>query len=261
MWPTERAAGSTLPLGRLLPLLARALPGLEGRVGLPAPDEFAIGSASAAIGQLLLHLRQQHPEAGPHYWGCRSWSLLLWQPAYATVLAVELAAVLPDFSAMQQRLLPGMVAGFSLPEQMLQPAAIASLRQQAARQLTEMADCLHAQLHAQQPLHPKLAGRLLADCVAAALLRVQQQRPALANATVTDWCGQWLDAMQLPQASGLWPVALEQGGERLALERRACCQHFRRCDGTLCSTCPKLKPAARIALLRQEWAQQDVELA
>ncbi|WP_204377137.1 hypothetical protein, partial [Aquitalea pelogenes] len=50
---------------------------------------------------------------------------------------------------------------------------------------------------AQQPLHPKLAGRLLADCVAAALLRVQQQRPALDNATMTDWCGQWLDAMQL----------------------------------------------------------------
>lgn len=257
----DEASGGTLPLGSVLPLLAQALPGLEGRVGPPAPDEFGVDHAGKAIEPLLQQLRQQHPEAGPHYWGCRSWSLLLWQPAYATVLAVELAGVLPDFTMLHQRLLPGMVAGFSLPDHTLLRATAASLRQQAARQLAAIAASLHAQLHARQPLHPKLAGRLLADCVAAALLRLQQQRPTLDNATVTDWCEQWLDALQLPQASGLWPVALEQGGERLALARRACCQHFRRCDGTLCSTCPKLKPAARIALLKQEWAQQDVELA
>jgi siderophore ferric iron reductase len=249
------AAGEGSALGQLLQQLAQALPGLDGRIDEAAADEFSLAAASPAIGQLLQHLRTRHPEAGPHYWGCRSWGLLLWQPAYATVLGVELAAALPDWTAMQQRLLPGMVAGFSLPAQPLRHETAASLRQPAATQLSAIAATVLPQLAAQQPLHAKLAGRLLADCVVAALLLLQRLQPARDNAAIEQLTAQWLAALDLPQASGVWPVALEQGGERLALARRACCQHFRRCDGSLCSTCPKLQTAARVALLRKEWAQ------
>lgn len=249
------AAGEGSALGQLLQRLAQALPGLDGRIAEPAADAFALATAGPAIGQLLQHLRTQHPEAGPHYWGCRSWGLLLWQPAYATVLGVELAGALPDWTTMQQRLLPGMVAGFSLPAQLLRHGLAASLRQAAAAQLSAIAATVLPQLAAQQPLHAKLAGRLLADCVVAALLLLQRLQPARDNAAIEQLTGQWLSALGLPQASGVWPVALENGGERLALARRACCQHFRRCDGALCSTCPKLQVTARVALLREEWAQ------
>lgn len=249
------ATGEGSALGQLLTQLSQALPGLDGRIGEAAADEFALAAAGPAIGQLLQHLRSRHPEAGPHYWGCRSWGLLLWQPAYATVLGVELAGVLPDWSTMQQGLQPGMVAGFSLPAQPLRHGPAAGLRQPAAAQLAAIAATVLPQLAAQQPLHAKLAGRLLADCVVAALLLVQRLQPARDNAAIEQLTGQWLNALGLPQASGVWPVTLENGGERLALARRACCQHFRRCDGALCSTCPKLQVTARVALLREEWAQ------
>jgi len=53
-------------------------------------------------------------------------------------------------------------------------------------------------------------------------------------------------------ASGLLAVPLAEGGTRLGLQRKACCQHFRRADGELCDSCPKLPLAERERRLRKQ---------
>jgi len=47
-------------------------------------------------------------------------------------------------------------------------------------------------------------------------------------------------------------VQLTDGGTRLGLQRKACCQHFRRADGELCDSCPKLPLAERTRRLREQ---------
>ena len=87
----------------------------------------------------------------------------------------------------------------------------------------------------------------------AALLYVQNNlRETLCNTRMRVLEGMWLEALGLKDNSELICIALDDGQERLALGRKVCCQHFRRADGELCSTCPKLKQEERIARLRQE---------
>jgi hypothetical protein len=84
---------------------------------------------------------------------------------------------------------------------------------------------------------------------------------ALLHAQRTDGCGNlqlcrradaWLDACGMQGASGLLAVQLTDGGTRLGLQRKACCQHFRRADGELCDSCPKLPLAERTRRLREQ---------
>ncbi len=62
----------------------------------------------------------------------------------------------------------------------------------------------------------------------------------------------WLAACAMSGASGLLAVPLAEGGTRLGLQRKACCQHFRRADGELCDSCPKLPLAERERRLREQ---------
>ncbi|MDC7689848.1 siderophore ferric iron reductase [Vogesella indigofera] len=247
----------TLPA--VLAQLARILPGLDGQVGAPASSDITVDAANPApVAALLQHWQQAHPEAGPHYWGSRSWTLLLWQPVYLAVLAVHLAGCLPRLTGMAQRQHGGFVAGFSLPDAGLQHGSEAVLIASAGAQLQALSQPLLELVNQHVKLHPKMAGRLLADCLLAALLHAQRCDAQLGNPRLLALAPQWLAALAQPDASALMTVALDDGRQRLALERKVCCQHFRRCDGELCSTCPKLKPAARLALLKQELSHDAV---
>ncbi|WP_174874168.1 siderophore ferric iron reductase [Vogesella oryzae] len=243
----------------LLAAISRCLPGLDGTLDAATPDALTADAANPdPVAALLQHWQQAHPEAGPHYWGSRVWTLLVWQPVYLAVLAVQLAGCLPPLGGMAQRQRGGFVAGFSLAQGDLQHGDEATLIAAAGQVLQAACQPYLAMINQQLKLHPKMAGRLQADCLLAALLFVQRCDARYDNARLQALAPQWLAALAQPEASGLMTVTLDDGRHKLALERKVCCQHFRRCDGELCSSCPKLKPAARLALLKQELSADAV---
>jgi siderophore ferric iron reductase len=239
----------------LLDTVAIALPGLGGKIGQPGPDQLVCGSVGNTdrIQRLYGGCRHAHPEAGPHYWSARSWSLLIWQPVYLTVLAVHLAGRVPRLSIMGQSVMEGTVAGFVMPAH--QPRVVGPGRpfDVAARQLRAWLARQWREAAAVFRIHTRMADRLAADYVLAALLLVQR-RLGLAHAELHRLEARWLDALGMSGCSSLIDVSLEDGRTCLALGRKVCCQHFRRADGGLCSTCPKLEPQERLIRLRQELA-------
>jgi len=237
-------------LNDLLLRVRSALPGLDGRVGSPRPDELMLDRPQP-LADLLGHWQAAHPEAGRHYWAARCWTLLVWQPIYLQVMAVQLDDQSPELEGIAQGMQQGFVAGFCLPDHQLLRADAQHLLRHAGQQIRQFCAQAHAACGALLGLHPKLAQRLAADCVMAALLHTQR----------TDGCGNlqlcrradaWLDACAMRGASGLLAVQLEDGGSRLGLQRKACCQHFRRADGELCDSCPKLPLAERTRRLREQ---------
>lgn len=237
--------------------LQRALPGLSVQAGSVASERGQIMTCDMpqpTVHELVAYLRQAHPEAGPHYWSARAYSLLVWQPAYAAVLSVHLAGTLPQLQGIGQTYHNGFVWGMTLPATTPYSASLDAMIPKAGRMIAQTAHVLAGSLAHDISIHPKFAARLLADCLMAALLIVQRQRPDLHNTIIRDRSQQWLEAASLPGCSGVIPIRLDDGRERLALERRVCCQHFRRHDGGLCSTCPKLKPEERLRMIKQELA-------
>lgn len=240
-------------LAALLDHAATALPGLNGRVGEAAAEALAAGGAAQAWDALLEHWRGAHPEAGPLYWGSRAWTLAVWQPLYLVMIAVHEVGAVPRLAGLGQSVVDGFVGGFSLPAHAPVVAGCEdALIDAAAQEASAACAALYQELAPRQKIHPKMAGRLQADCLLAALLYVAG-RQGWPRARVEALAARWLAAMNLAGASGLMPVAVP-GGERLALERKVCCQHFRRADGELCSTCPKLDRAERMQRLVEELA-------
>ncbi len=243
-WPATDALGS------LLLRLRRVLPGLDGRVGAPRADELTLEHPQS-VARLLAHWREAWPEAGRHYWAARCWTLLVWQPIYLQVLAVRLAGQAPCLDGLAQGVEQGFVAGFCLPDhQPLQGEPQRLLRHAGAqiRGFCEQAQAVSGPLLG---LHPKLAQRLAADCVMAALLH-SQRLDGCGNLQLCRAADVWLAACAMSGASGLLAVPLAEGGTRLGLQRKACCQHFRRADGELCDSCPKLPLAERERRLREQ---------
>ncbi|PIA66900.1 siderophore ferric iron reductase [Pseudomonas sediminis] len=243
-------------LHHLLDVISRSLPGLQGRIGDAEADLLVCGSDGNAqrIATLYQHWRQAHPEAGPHYWTVRSWTYLVWQPIYLTLLGVHLAQRMPCLSTLGQDVQSGVVLGFCLPDHCPQRAAEDELINLAGSQLADLLRRQHVEFCQVQSIHGKLAQRLAADFVLAALLLVQRQLN-LDNQQLRGLSARWLEALGLRGGSELLEVRLEDGRDCLTLERKACCQHFRRCDGELCSTCPKLRRDERLVRLREELAQ------
>lgn len=147
-----------------------------------------------------------------------------------------------------------MVLGFCLSDHCPQRAAEDELINLAGSQLADLLRRQHVEFCQVQSIHGKLAQRLAADYVLAALLLVQRQL-SLDNQQLRGLSARWLEALGLRGGSDLLEVRLEDGSDCLTLERKACCQHFRRCDGELCSTCPKLRRDERLVRLREELAQ------
>lgn len=240
----------------LLDILSRSLPGLQGRLGHPGPELLVCGREGNAgrIAGLYQHWCQAHPEAGPHYWTARSWTYLVWQPIYLTLLGVHLARRVPCLSSLGQEVQDGVVSGFCLAEVLSLPAVEDQAVSLAARRLQDWLCRQHVEFCQVQNIHGKLAQRLAADYVLAALLLVQRQR-TLDNQRLRALAARWLDALGLRGSSELLEIRLDDGRDCLSLERKACCQHFRRCDGEMCSTCPKLRREERLVRLREELAQ------
>jgi siderophore ferric iron reductase len=242
-------------LARLIATTTQALPRMAGRVGEADGEQLVYGGAGnpSRIAALHAHWVAAHPEAGPHYWSVRSWSLVIWQPIYLSLLAVHLGRQAPCLAHMGQTVREGLVGGFCLPPHCPRRGREADLIRFAGEQLGEFVERQLSDFNSACQIYPKLARLLAADCARAALLWADRCEP-LGNARLRDCEGLWMEALALSPGSSLIEVHTADGRECLALGRKVCCQHFRRADGDLCSTCPKLKQADRLRRLREEFA-------
>ncbi|HKX40507.1 MAG TPA: (2Fe-2S)-binding protein, partial [Burkholderiaceae bacterium] len=121
----------------------------------------------------------------------------------------------------------------------------------SARQLAAGIAGLLPRWQAHAPLHAKAARRTCADCTLAALLAVQRWH-RWPTGRARELATQWLAALGLSGESGFFAYRTSAGDEALALAHQVCCLHFRRRDGSRCSTCPKRPLAERIACLRAD---------
>ncbi|WP_111497110.1 siderophore ferric iron reductase [Marinobacter bohaiensis] len=246
-------AHRTTPLDHFYALTARVYPALAG--GTVISDEQCICAEqdnSAVIQRLYDTLQNAHPEAGMPYWSVRTWSLLVWQPVFLTVLGVHGAGVVPPLLQMRQKLGHGFVAGYDLPEDAWYAGAEDHLVEVGARTLRELCDTLLAELREITLLKPLSAMRLVADSVLAAISRLHEIRPDIDQQRQLKLAWTWLRAMGLEGQSALMPLPLPDGRTPLALDRKGCCMHYRRHDGDLCATCPKQKDDVRFARMKEE---------
>ncbi|WP_120995016.1 siderophore ferric iron reductase [Stutzerimonas urumqiensis] len=236
---------------QVLHVAARVLPGLTGEVGAPQGHQLSCGRPgnAAQVAALHGHWQRAHPEAGPHYWSARSWSLLIWQPIYLSLLAVHLCGRAPCLAQMGQSVADGSVYGFRLPAHCPYRGDQRALVACASEQLQAFVDSQLAEFNAVASIYPKMARLLVADCLRAALLLAQRHEP-IPNEALLDAECTWLEALGLPGGGALVPLALDDGRQCLGMGRKVCCQHFRRTDGELCDSCPKLAADERLQRLR-----------
>ncbi|MCX5462595.1 MULTISPECIES: siderophore ferric iron reductase [Alcaligenes] len=242
-------------LAYLIRLTSTALPGLDGRIGVPGPDQLVCGTPGNARRLAALHeeLRQHHPEAGKHYWAVRTWTLLIWQPIYLSLLAVHVAGLAPILTHLGQSVENAFVGGYSLPEHPPHQGDESTLIQLAGKEIRTVIEAQIAELNSagERFIAPKLARLLAVDCVCAALLLVQQEQ-ALDNESLRLLEQHWLKSLAQPPVSALLTLQLDDGRECLGLDRRACCLHFHRSDGEPCNSCPKLEQSERLKRMCKE---------
>lgn len=239
--------------GLLIQLCARILPGLHVKAGELDRKLLVSGADNVPllIG-LINELQQQYPEAGRHYWSARAWGLLIWQPVLLTLLTTEILQQSLDLGRLGQHCSGTMVAGMTLGAGLLSQKG--SCRQQAAGHLREICESALAELGQVIRINPVLARRLLGDRILATLLQLRTLLPDRSHTAVCHLANEWLEAADLSGASALMAFELPHGGADLALDRKGCCQHYRREDGDLCKTCPRQPEAVRINRLQEAWS-------
>lgn len=240
-------------LAGLIARVAERQPALAGRIGPAAAGELVAGGDPAPLEGLIAWWRAQAPEAGPLYWASRCWTLLIWQPLYLAVWAVHTAGAAPRLDTLAQRVREGMVAGYALEPHMPEILPEAEAIARAAAEAGAVAARLFEDLSGPLRLHPKMAGRLQADCLLSGLLAVARSRPDWTPSRTRALGTAWLAGMGLSGQSDYLIFDLPDGGCGLGLARKVCCQHFRRAPGELCASCPKLEPETRLARLQEEW--------
>ena len=255
----------------LLRLAADVAPGLRGavtdRASCPSPcaGQAAASTASylrpapcggnhAAIEALLAHWTTAYPEAGRAYWSLRCWGILIWQPIYLSVIGVHAAQCVLSLERFEQPLENGWTHEVRLPDHVPLPGDRATLIDLAAREIAACCAQIFAELSRVIRLNAHAARGMQAECVLAALLAVRATCPEWDHARVEALGENWLAALALALAGrgGFFAYAHSDGSSALALDRQTCCYHFRRRDGELCSTCPRLEKRERIVRLNAE---------
>ncbi|MBR9827258.1 MAG: siderophore ferric iron reductase [Oceanospirillales bacterium] len=205
------------------------------------------------LGELVAALKQQHPEAGRHYWGARAWGVLIWQPVLLSILATEVLQRSLNPEHMGQHCQGAVVAGMTLTEGLMEGNQ--SDRWQSACRLRQTCERWLEQLGRQIKVNPVLAKRLLADRILSTLLHVRPLLGESHEAAIRERASEWLEGANLSGASGLMSFAIPEQGIEMALDRKGCCQHYRRDDGSVCKTCPRQSKHIRIKRLQEEWSQ------
>ena len=247
-------------LDDMLRLAARLVPGLQGVVAArPAqgnvhtlPAAPARDSNRAALAAMLDYWSRTYPEAGRPYWSSRCWGILIWQPLYLSVIGVHAAGVSLSLEDIAQPIADGWTREVRLRDHVPAQGDTHALITHAAREITSCCEQMHDELMAVIRLNPASSRGTQADVVLAALLAARKARPEWRDAQVEALGQQWLAALGLEGHSGYFPFSRPDGAKALALERRTCCYHYRRRDGELCSTCPRLARHERIVRLNAQ---------
>jgi siderophore ferric iron reductase len=251
----------------LLRLAARVVPGLRGVVadrvsGAPCIDESARGAAHrrparcddnrAALEALLAFWTTAYPEAGRAYWSLRCWGILIWQPIYLSVIGVHTAQRALSLGRFEQPIENGWTREVQLPAHAPTHGDQDTLIDLAASEIAACCAQIFDELSRVIRLNAHAARSMQADCVLAALLAVRAKRPDWRHAQLESLGERWLRALELGGRSGFFAYPRSDGASALALDRQTCCYHYRRRDGELCSTCPRLEKRERIVRLNAE---------
>jgi siderophore ferric iron reductase len=249
-------------LEAMLRLAARLVPGLHGVVesreaettaqfvhSRPAPHEDANDSNRAALDALLAHWSHTYPEAGRAYWSSRCWGILIWQPLYLSVIGVHASGVSLSLRDIAQPVAEGWTREVRVRDHTPMQGDTHALIAHAADEITACCTQMHDELMPVIRLNAASVRGTQADVVLAALLAVRKLHPEWSDAQVEAFGQQWLTALGLHGHGGYFAFARPDGTPSLALDRRTCCYHYRRHDGELCSTCPRLAKHERIERL------------
>lgn len=271
----------------LLQLIRHYLPGMALDLQPASDKELTATEVSHKLmGQLYQAIQQSEPDAGRFYWSAQCWNMLCWQPVILSMVSASQFRLITDVNLMGQRVHGAGVAGLSIPHSAF---AIApdygtkhsdtensaterndlSLIRASGSKLRELLENLLVQTSEHFPLNQNLARRLFADRMLSTLLLLQRlnnqgEFNESSNQHTEALAQQWLEATELQGVSGLMRIEFgsdtatdtdTQSTERLALNRKGCCQHFRKSDGKVCASCPKNKMPERIQLIQQSWQE------
>ena len=203
----------------------------------------------AAINALLDHWVTAYPEAGRAYWSLRCWGILIWQPIYLSVIAVHATQRVLSLDNFTQSIESGWTRTIGIADHAPLHAEDSRLITLAAQQIDaccahifrELSPVIRINCHAARCMH--------ADCVLAALLAVRTRYAHLTDTQCEARGKDWLTALSLVGRGGFFAYTCTDGSNALALDRQTCCYHYRRHDGELCSTCPRLDKRERIVRL------------
>jgi siderophore ferric iron reductase len=252
----------------LLRLAARVVPGLRGVIehrASAAPcriDESARSTAHvrparcdgnrAALEALLAFWTSAYPEAGRAYWSLRCWGILIWQPIYLSVIGVHTAQRVLSLERFEQPIENGWTREVRLPDHAPRPGVGDTLIELAATEIAASCAQIFDELSSVIRLNAHAARSMQADCVLAALLALRTTRTDWYHSHVEALGARWLATLALAGRSGFFAYQRSDGASALALDRQTCCYHYRRRDGELCSTCPRLDKHERIVRLNAE---------
>ncbi|OLL28562.1 siderophore ferric iron reductase [Burkholderia sp. SRS-W-2-2016] len=256
-------------LEQLLRLAASVVPGLRGVVAHEASGAAPGDTAEAARGvahlrpaaaepnrvaleALLAHWSGAYPEAGRAYWSLRCWGILIWQPIYLSVIGVHTAQRVLSLARVEQPIENGWTREVRVPSHEPAHAQPDALIELAAREIAGCCGQIFDELSRVIRVNPIAAAGMQADCVLAALLAARARHPEWDHAQVDALGKRWLAALALDGRGGFFTYARSDRTSALALDRQTCCYHYRRRDGELCSTCPRLQQCERIARLNAE---------
>jgi siderophore ferric iron reductase len=228
----------------LLRLAAQLVPGLTGIVRNEACD--------AGYEALFTHWSTAYPEAGRAYWSSRCWGIVLWQPVYLSVIGVHAARASISLERIAQPIDGGWTREVHLPDHAPVQGDPSVLIEHAAREITAFCRLAREKLTPIIRLNPAMMNGTLADIVLAALLAARRARPEWSDAHVQALGDEWLAALDITGHGGYFAFDRTDGSRALALERQTCCYHYRRRDGAMCSTCPRLDKHERIVRLNME---------
>ena len=233
-------------------MCSNMVPGAIYRCGEPESSQIVMGRDNlVALGRLVEALETAHPEAGRHYWGIRSWGLLTWQPVMFTLISTHLTSERLSLNAFGQHVSNTTIAGctFGYGSFKATPGITPNDAGRSLRQGCE--DLLH-ELSSIVKVNPRMARLLLADRVLVALEQIRPFLGRIETQTFFEMAGQWLDACDLTGMSALREIERLDGKKVIVLNRKGCCQHFRRDDGYYCTTCPRQSPELQLKRLTEE---------
>lgn len=200
------------------------------------------------IDALYQALAMKHPESGTIHWICRTWNLLIWQAIYITVGLAQSAQLVPSLKNFGLYIEGSEVKGYSFFDAPLFSSDGDELIQYAGNQIYQFIQILYRAFNEKQILKPKLADKLCADCVNAALLYHNGLVTKYSQEKVEDLSFKWLSACRLPilPSTIALPSINKMTQSKFGFNRQTCCQEFRVEKGVLCDSCPKRSMDKRI---------------